>query len=252
MSFDELNALNNASLDVVHVGDKVKVQAAQSLLTIQVVKEETYTKAIPYKTVTTKTDKEYTDYSKVMQKGVQGKEKCVDEVTYINGEEVSRKTISRETLKEAVDRKVTVGTKKRSSVIMNEEGTGVSSGSLMWPLPYTRNITSLYEWRWGTMHNGIDIAAGGVYGKPIVAADGGTVRYVKLHNYGYGYHLEIDHGNGTRTLYAHCSAIYVTSGQKVSKGQIIAAVGSTGDSTGPHLHYEVYVNGVRQNPLNFY
>lgn len=252
MSFDELSSLNQESLDVVRVGEKVKVQAAKPLLTVQLVKEETYQKDIPFKTVTTKTDKEYTDYSKVTQKGQKGRQECVDKVTYVDGVEVSRESVSRKTLKAAQDKKVTVGTKKRSSVIQNEEGSGVSSGSLMWPLPYTRNITSYYEWRWGRMHNGLDIAAGGVYGKPIVAADGGTVRYVKLHNYGYGYHLEIDHGNGTRTLYAHCSKIYVRSGQKVSKGQIIAAVGSTGDSTGAHLHYEVYVNGSRRNPLNFY
>ena len=109
---------------------------------------------------------------------------------------------------------------------------------------------STYQMRWGKMHNGIDISSSGIRGQSIVAADGGTVTYVKYHNYGYGYHLMIDHGNGMSTLYAHCNSINVTPGQKVAKGQVIATVGTTGDSTGNHLHFEVYRNGSRIDPLS--
>ena len=101
------------------------------------------------------------------------------------------------------------------------------------------------------MHYGLDISNGNSYGKTIVAADGGTVSYVKYSNTGYGYHLEINHNNGMRTMYAHASRILVEPGQKVLKGQPIALVGSTGDSTGNHLHFEVIVNGTKVDPLGY-
>ena len=97
----------------------------------------------------------------------------------------------------------------------------------------------------------MDISNGNSYGQTIVAADAGVVSYVKKSNVGYGYHLEIDHGNGTTTLYAHTSEILVQPGEKVFKGQPIALVGSTGDSTGAHLHFEIHKNGVAVNPLEY-
>ena len=179
--------------------------------------------------------------------GQNGVQECVDEVTYVNGVEVSRESISRRTITEAVDKQVVVGTKKRPT----GSTPGEASGILMWPVPSIHNITSYYEWRWGTMHTGLDISGGNSYGKTIVAADGGTVSYVRYSNVGYGNHLQIDHGNGTSTLYAHTSKILVSSGQKVAKGQPIALIGSTGDSTGAHLHFEVIKNGQKVDPLDY-
>ncbi len=95
-------------------------------------------------------------------------------------------------------------------------------------------------------HSGIDLGA--PKGTNIHAANGGTVLFVRYKATGYGYHLAIDHGGGMVTLYAHCSKILVTEGQTVSKGEVIAQVGSTGKSTGPHLHLEFIVNGKKQNP----
>jgi murein DD-endopeptidase MepM/ murein hydrolase activator NlpD len=101
----------------------------------------------------------------------------------------------------------------------------------------------------GTGHGGIDLGA--PKGIPIRAALPGIVYVVRYSTSGYGYHMMIDHGGGFVTLYAHCSKITVTEGQKVDAGTVIAEVGSTGRSTGPHLHFEVRINGVKQNPRNY-
>ncbi|MHB1392632.1 MAG: M23 family metallopeptidase [Clostridia bacterium] len=98
-------------------------------------------------------------------------------------------------------------------------------------------------------HSGLDIGA--AKGTPIHAALDGTVLFVRYKTTGYGYHLAIDHGGGFITLYAHCSKILVTEGQTVKAGDIIAQVGSTGRSTGPHLHFEVRINGEMQNPRSY-
>lgn len=103
--------------------------------------------------------------------------------------------------------------------------------------------------RQSTGHTGIDLGA--PVGTPIRAALDGTVQFVRYKATGYGYHLAIDHGGGFVTLYAHCSKILVTEGQSVTAGDIIAQVGSTGKSTGPHLHFEVRINGEMKNPRSY-
>ena len=129
-----------------------------------------------------------------------------------------------------------------------------ATGSMMWPCPSCHTITSPFGWRYHPIyqtqkyHSGVDIGAS--YGATIVAADGGTIITAGTVS-GYGNCVVINHGNGITTLYGHMSSIAVRVGQKVSKGQTIGYVGSTGNSTGPHLHWEVTVNGVRQNPLNY-
>ena len=97
-------------------------------------------------------------------------------------------------------------------------------------------------------HTGLDIGA--PTGTPIKAAAGGTVAF-SGYKKSYGYMIVISHGNGIETYYGHCSKLYATEGQKVSQGEVIAAVGNTGNSTGPHLHLEIRVNGVAYNPQNY-
>ena len=128
-------------------------------------------------------------------------------------------------------------------------GGYVSTGNFTWPVPGFTNISCGYS----SGHKAIDISGGGrtIYGTPIVAADSGKVVTATYH-YSYGNYVMIDHGGGYSTLYAHASSLAVSVGQTVTKGQTIAYVGSTGNSTGPHLHFEVRVNGNRQNPFNWF
>ena len=121
-----------------------------------------------------------------------------------------------------------------------------SSAGLVWPA--SGPVTSPFGWRWGRMHEGIDIGAG--YGAPIHAAAAGTVIYCGWES-GYGNLTVIDHGGNLATAYGHQSSISVACGQQVSQGQVIGAVGNTGHSTGPHLHFEVRVNGSPVDPLGY-
>lgn len=122
--------------------------------------------------------------------------------------------------------------------------TGVDIGISL-AKPTSGIVTYPYGVRWGRMHTGIDVAnSTGTY---IYASAAGTVKFTGWYG-GYGNLVIVSHGNGVDTYYAHCSSIVVTAGQAVEQGQLIAKMGSTGNSTGPHLHLEVRVNGVTQNP----
>lgn len=132
----------------------------------------------------------------------------------------------------------------------NSNNSSMKDSGFIWPLPGYSTITSGYGPRWGSMHTGIDISGGGCYGAGIVAAASGTVIKAASH-WSYGNYIIVDHGGGYTTLYAHCSKLLVSVGQNVAQGQKIALVGSTGQSTGPHLHFEVRINGKTQNPRNF-
>lgn len=130
-------------------------------------------------------------------------------------------------------------------------------GDWRWPVELQFHYITTYfgydSWRNGT-HSGIDIGDGGINGTNVYASKSGTVITAKdtyIPGYSYGKYVVIDHGDGYSTLYGHCSAIYVSVGQQVNQGDIIAAVGNTGWSTGPHMHFEVRVNGIAQDPFNY-
>lgn len=131
-----------------------------------------------------------------------------------------------------------------------------AKGRFMWPTPSCTIITSPYYMRVHPVtgklkqHTGIDIGAS--HGAAIVAADSGTVIVAGYNAGGYGNYVVVSHGDGYSTLYAHCSSLNVSKGQYVSKGQTIAKVGSTGMSTGPHLHFEILVNGQHTNPSAYF
>ncbi|CAN5739752.1 hypothetical protein BH20ACT14_BH20ACT14_18550 [soil metagenome] len=126
-------------------------------------------------------------------------------------------------------------------------GTGAPSASgFIWPVSGT--VVSGFGWRWGRMHEGIDITA--PMGASVWAAAAGTVIYSGWLG-GYGLLLVVDHGNGLATAYAHNSSLLVGVGQRVGQGETISLVGSTGNSSGPHVHFEVRVNGSAVDPLAY-
>ena len=114
----------------------------------------------------------------------------------------------------------------------------------LWVRPGVGHLTSGFKWRWGRMHTGIDLA--GPYGSPVRSVGAGTVLESGTES-GYGLIVKVELLDGTVTYYAHCSKLLVDAGQKVEPGQQIAEEGNTGHSTGPHLHFEVRVDG---NPIN--
>lgn len=144
---------------------------------------------------------------------------------------------------------------QKSKTVSSSSTSTYSGGVLAWPVPGYGRITSPFGYRTHPisgsykMHTGIDIGTSGAT-PPIVAANGGTVIYSGWKG-GYGKAIMIDHGGGIVTLYAHCSSLHVSKGASVSRGQTIANVGSTGNSTGPHLHFEVRQDGAYKNPLNY-
>jgi murein DD-endopeptidase MepM/ murein hydrolase activator NlpD len=144
---------------------------------------------------------------------------------------------------------------KKIAELNNQQKTVKGTGTLIWPAPTCTIVTSQYGMRYHPiygeyrMHTGIDIGA--KYGANIVAADGGTVITSKYSS-SYGNYIVISHGNGVTTLYAHLSSRLVKEGAAVKQGDTIGKCGSTGNSTGPHLHFEVSVNGSRVNPLKYY
>ena len=143
-------------------------------------------------------------------------------------------------------------------------GSSKVTGNFIWPVPGFYNITYGVGWRWGAYHAGIDIASSGIRGAQIVASDAGTVVQATNscpHDYGkngscgcgggFGRYCIVDHGNGYMTLYGHMENCIVSVGQKVNQGETLGYVGSTGFSTGAHLHFEVRLNGAAQNPENY-
>lgn len=138
---------------------------------------------------------------------------------------------------------------KGTGSISGSTGNGAHSGTLGYPTSYHTISAGYPNYSSGRYHGGVDFPC--PTGTSVCAAASGTVIVAKNLNYSYGHYLIIDHGNGLSTLYAHNSTLLVGVGEHVSKGQVIARSGSTGNSTGPHCHFEVRVNGTRVNPLNY-
>ena len=235
VTFDSLAQMNPGlqTLDQeVPAGTELFTGAASAeLLKVEVVRRETETVAIPFETQNSESD-EY-DFGKVvvLQEGQDGVEDVTYEITMIDGTVTDRQAIAYNVIQQPVPEITVTGTRLKSGMVAQ-----VGSGSFIWPVPqYT------YVSRWmGSGHRGADICA--PYGVPVLASDSGKVVAAGWH-YSYGNYVEIDHGNGYTTLYGHMSALSVTQGQGVTQGQKIGEVGSTGNSTGNHCHFEMTYNG---------
>lgn len=219
-------------------GDQVKLLVPVSKMTVATRTEVEYIENTDFEVIVEKDSSMYTNQQKVKVKGEKGESKIIADQISHNGKLVEKEILSEEVISKPVDEIIVKGTK--------EVPKTAATGSFMTP---TRGrFTSGYGRRWGRMHNGIDLAAS--TGTAIKAADGGTVTFAGYKG-SFGYLVEVDHGNGFVTRYAHCSKIHVSRGSKVYKGQHIANVGNTGNSTGPHLHFEVLKNGSHVNPSNY-
>ena len=241
----ELLALNPGyDTNKLQIGEVLTLSASVPYLTMTVVQRERYVDEVMYDIEYTDTANLYKGDYKVTSAGQYGAADVVATVTYVNGEETERTVLSSVTLREPVTEQRLRGTKARP--------TWHPTGTFRWPV--SGRVTSYFGGRrspggiGSTNHKGIDIAA--PRGTPVYAADGGTVTYAGWMS-GYGYLVRIDHGNGYVTYYGHNSSLTVSVGQHVYKGQQIARVGSTGNSTGNHCHFEIRYNGVAKNPLNY-
>ena len=154
------------------------------------------------------------------------------------------------------EKKVVVQTVTYSSAPASNYSTGKSYSNVSLGISLINPVSGVITSRYGSndsvrdhTHAGLDISA--PYGTSIKAAAAGTVTYSGNANDGFGNYVIISHGNGVVTVYAHCSSLLVSAGQTVSQGEVIAKVGSTGNSTGNHLHFEVRKNGITYNPENY-
>lgn len=240
MTVDELMAANpDADENKLMPGDELSLVVPKPFINVNIKRKLVAEEKIKYDSETQYVSYMYSDESKVKKAGVYGVAEVEYVVTEQNGVEVAREEVSRNVVSQPESEVVIVGTQTPPP----KSGTGVFIN----PLPAS-TISSRYGQRGKGFHYGLDMAKAS--GSDIKAADGGTVIYSGWYGT-YGYMIEIDHGGGWTTKYAHCSKLYVSKGEKVYQGQIIAAVGNTGYSTGPHLHFEVRKYGSTKNPSSF-
>ncbi len=177
--------------------------------------------------------------TKVESEGQDGVKTLVRAITRHEGIVVREEILSATVTKAPIPKTMIKGTLSVPS--------GIGTGSFSFPLD-TISVSSHFGTRWQRQHAGIDLAAES--GTPILAADAGTVTFSGECT-GYGNLIILDHKNGFSSYYAHCSVLYAAQGATPKKGEVIAEVGNTGNSTGPHLHFEIRKEGVAQNPLDF-
>ena len=211
----------------------------EALLHIVGIEYEEWEEEVPFETTYENTDSLKKGQTQVKTEGKNGIIRHQGYVVRKNQDELSRWDSKKETVSDPVDAVVLVGTR--------DSEDGVGSGTFA--IPCSGTVSSGFGARWGRNHNGVDLAAPN--GTDITAADSGTVVSAGWNSGGYGNLVIIDHGDGTQTYYAHCSELLVSKGETVEKGELIAKVGSTGRSTGNHLHFEIRVNGSPVNPANY-
>ncbi|MFK3961166.1 peptidoglycan DD-metalloendopeptidase family protein [Guptibacillus hwajinpoensis] len=239
MDVKELMEKNNlSSEDEIKKGDQLNVLEKNKFVNVLETVEIEKTKEIPYQVTKKKSDSLLKGEKKVTQDGEKGKKTVTYKVKRENGKAVEKKVVKEDISKEPVDEVIKIGTK-----VIPSKGTG----SFAWPA-VGGTITSKQGDRWGSYHKGIDIA--GVSDKTIRTVDNGKVTAAGTRS-GYGNQVTVNHNNGLKTTYSHLASISVSVGDTVQKGDKIGVMGTTGDSTGIHLHFEVYKNGDLENPMNY-
>lgn len=252
MTEEELAKLNpDFSLDSsMYIGDKLLITQEEPFLAVTVTRRETYDEKTDYETEYVDDSTHYQGSSTIIQEGEKGVERVTADVSYVNGVETRRKVLNRVTVSDPVNEIVALGTKQIPSGITATIPQNRPVGQFIWPVGGDGGQISEMMYGYGGYYNhgGIDIVA--PYGTPIFAAESGTVILAQWY-YGYGNCVMIQHDNGIVTVYGHSSYLHVTKGQRVTAGDLIADVGSTGQSTANHCHFEVRINGVQMNPINY-
>ncbi|WP_172370288.1 M23 family metallopeptidase [Sporosarcina jiandibaonis] len=222
---------------VIKPGEKINVTKLEPLVEVKAYFESKKRETISYKKVSKDDNNLNKGDRKVTKKGSDGEKVVTEQIIKQNGKVIGKKELEEEIIVEPTDEITVVGTK-----VMPSRG----EGSFKWPA-VGGYVSSKMGTRWGRLHRGIDIARPS--SRSILASDNGVVVSAGWSG-AYGNRIEIDHNNGYRTLYAHLSSIDVSVGQTVSRGSKIGVMGSTGRSTGVHLHFEVTKNGSLVNPLS--
>lgn len=232
---DEVLALNpGLTRDAtLHLGDEIVISVPEPELSVLTTEQSTYEEDYDAETQYIENDSWYTTQQVVRQEAVPGHHEVTVLTTSRNGTETSREMVSENVITEPVPEIIEKGTQTPPTYIKP-----ITGGTL----------TSTFKWRWGRMHKGIDWAV--PKGTAVRASCGGTVVSAGWSG-GYGNCITIRHPDGKQTRYGHLSKILVSAGQKVDQGQKIALSGNTGRSTGPHVHFEILVNGTQVNPLKY-
>ncbi|MBQ3114589.1 MAG: peptidoglycan DD-metalloendopeptidase family protein [Clostridia bacterium] len=236
MTIDKLEKMNPGIDGAVLDGTHINIIKSVPVLSVQTTAHVEGEFDIAYKSEIVCDKTMAKGKQKITVEGENGKQFVKKDIVFINGEEITETIHEKTIIKEPVTKVTVVGTKL----------SGIGTGSFI--RPTYGSLSSRYGTRWNRQHQGIDISASA--GTNIVAADDGVVEFSGWEG-GYGNLVKLSHGNGYTTYYGHCSKLLVKKGQIVEKGQVIAKVGSTGRSTGPHLHFEVRLNNIPQNPLEF-
>jgi len=223
--------------DFINIGDELDLTVRQPKLSVKTEEEYSETVIISGGVEISYDNTMRAGISKVTNPGKAGKKKITYLMTKVNGDLVEEKVLKEETLEKAVPKKVTQGSK----VIK-----GVGNGVFAWPITGP-TITSEFGKRWGRLHAGTDTVSSN---RDIYASDNGKV-ITADYNSSFGNHVIIDHRNGYKTVYAHLSKIKVKKGDLVEKGDLLGIMGTTGQSTGIHLHFEIRKGSTQLNPLKF-
>lgn len=239
---DELIAINDALEDersIIRVGQELVITVPEPELSIIWTSEQVYTEDYEAEVQYIANDSWYTTDRVTRQEPSAGRRKVAATITYKNGQEMDREILKEQVYAEAVPKVVERGTMIPPTYRKPISGGRLSSGFGARSAP-TKGAS--------TYHQGVDWAV--PIGSTVVASNAGTVVHAGWAS-GYGYAVYIDHGNGRQTRYGHLSKVLVKTGQTVSQGERIALSGNTGRSTGPHLHFEIRINGVAVNPLKY-